>query len=202
MDSLLRGELDLGHIPWQDREKIHEISDRARDYPIPFARVLSSLSRIFSFIDRSPTMMIGSLEEKIKAIRIGCGIDPLSILHSSKRLADLISQVVGLVTPEKLAHFLETKPPMLNILTPSGQKVRVKDYKYVHYGEHDIEGVCFTCVPSLAYSPTDLASLKKDEIHRFGDTILLRSDSQIEVVLNDYERDDIVRELWCDGLES
>ena len=199
MAGLVNGTLDLDHLPASDRVEISRISNCAREYPVPFARVLSSLSRVFAYIERNPSKLVGSLQENAATITAGCGVDPLIVLHSAERLEELLGQVIGLVTPKGLKSLLDRLPQKTRIVIPSGSVVEIEEYDFIQYGKHVVKDIPYTCVPSLAYHPSDLAALPKNEVLQYGDIVLLRVSSAIDVEVNERERPDLVRVLWSEG---
>jgi hypothetical protein len=196
------GQLVPENIPWKERDRFNKLCSNASDFSKAFALAVNKLCRIFEFIEVCDEIVSGRVEEYVEIIAKNTGIHPLEVIRDQEQLIKLYNLLLGLVTPEKLLKIFQAKSPGTSVRTPDGATLRIDRYKDVLLGEHILDGVRFVCVPTTSLQLGDLISLHTNIVTRIGNSILLKSRSEITAFVNGIVRSDLTRKLFITGREK
>ena len=196
INDIVEGTIDLSYIPPSDRKKLSELTKDAIEYTRAFSNVVSRLTQIFNFIERSDIYSEDLITEKSELIYKGCGVDPYDVLRDQDQLKKLYHRILNLVTPDKLDRLLARQLPGTKIRIPQGIIIRVDEYDQIMFGIHNLGGVKLICAPTLAYTLEELDQLPYNQVIRNSNNVFLKAKSMISVMVNCRNRPDLVRKFY------
>jgi len=195
----LDSDIYFSHIPVKDRSRLRSLAATASEFTRAFALAISRLSTVFEYISVTDDIFCGNIDDWSGQIFKATGINPLTILRDGDQLRRLYNRILGFVSPEKLRRIMEAKPPGTEVTIPDGRRIRTDQYEKILLGQHKVDGALFTCLPALELELPFLESLPVSKVILDGDTVLLRSFSEIIPIIDGSVRSDMVRKLFVAG---
>ena len=196
VEDLIDRETFDRDVPDSIIENLRAIVSNIREFKSAFVRRIERLIDIVSFIETSPGIKIGDVENNYRLIQQERGVDPREIIRNETRLHKIWVQIFSLITPSRFIATLSEFDLNEKILLPDGTQTTAQFCSPDQYGAYRYSKGLLTCVPDLSLDPEQIGSMPFDTIMRLGNFIFLKSENEIKIEIDGSIRQGYVKPFY------